>query len=155
MTGRRLLCENTQPHAEHEPDGPAGVALRRCPGVPAQLPRYVIVHRRHTGFEVRDQVHDVHLDEDLDEVCERAALLQHRARQWGRGKDSYRVAQLRYLDTPGHPGRDQWSREDLLAVVAAAYAFADELAGYCSPHGVSFQYAERLRGLLDQTGGAR
>jgi hypothetical protein len=38
----------------------------------------------------------------------------------------------------------------LQAQVAAAYAFADELAGYCSPHGVSARYADRLRQRLDQ-----
>jgi multidrug resistance efflux pump len=38
----------------------------------------------------------------------------------------------------------------LQARVDAAYAFADELAGYCSPHGVSARYADRLRQRLDQ-----
>lgn len=41
--------------------------------------------------------------------------------------------------------------ETLSAVVEAAYAFADELGGYCSPHGVSATYAQRLRERLDAT----
>jgi hypothetical protein len=47
-------------------------------------------------------------------------------------------------DLPGSPAAV------LQAQVAAAYAFVDELAGYCSPHGVSARYADRLRQLLDQ-----
>lgn len=38
----------------------------------------------------------------------------------------------------------------LAAVVDAAYAFADEMADYCSPHAVSSMYAKRLREALDR-----
>lgn len=37
----------------------------------------------------------------------------------------------------------------LRAVEAAAYAFADEMATYCSPHGVAADYAQRLSDRLD------
>jgi hypothetical protein len=45
--------------------------------------------------------------------------------------------------------------DTLRATKAAAYAFAEEMGDYCSPHGVAADYAQRLRDRLDQTGGAR
>lgn len=36
------------------------------------------------------------------------------------------------------------------AQAQAAYAFADEMGDYCSPHGVAAMYADRLRQRLDQ-----
>lgn len=41
----------------------------------------------------------------------------------------------------------------MTAAVKSAYAFADELEGYCSPHGVSAMYAGRLRERLDAATG--
>lgn len=41
------------------------------------------------------------------------------------------------------------------AVEQAARAFADEMADYCSPHGVAADYAKRLTERLDQAGGAQ
>lgn len=38
------------------------------------------------------------------------------------------------------------------AVVTAAYKFADDMALFCSPHGVSYRYAEQLRAALDEAG---
>lgn len=35
------------------------------------------------------------------------------------------------------------------ATIARAYAFSDEMATYCSPHGVAFDYAKRLKDRLD------
>lgn len=46
--------------------------------------------------------------------------------------------------------RHAHTRDELCAAVRAAYTFADEMALYCSPHGVSAMYAERLRERLDQ-----
>lgn len=43
----------------------------------------------------------------------------------------------------------------LRAVEQAAYAFAEEMATYCSPHGVAADYAQRLTERLDQAGGSR
>ncbi|MFH8380665.1 hypothetical protein ACH4E7_06945 [Kitasatospora sp. NPDC018058] len=40
--------------------------------------------------------------------------------------------------------------EQVEARIAAAYRFADEMATYCSPHGVASLYAERLRAALDE-----
>lgn len=34
------------------------------------------------------------------------------------------------------------------AVASAAWVFADEMRGYCSPHGVAARYADRLEELL-------
>jgi hypothetical protein len=45
--------------------------------------------------------------------------------------------------------------ERLRAVEAAARAFADEMADYCSPHGVAANYAQRLTERLDQAGGSK
>ncbi|MFG3228141.1 hypothetical protein ACGF07_25615 [Kitasatospora sp. NPDC048194] len=39
--------------------------------------------------------------------------------------------------------------EQAEARIAAAYGFADEMATYCSPHGVASLYADRLRAVLD------
>ncbi len=44
--------------------------------------------------------------------------------------------------------------EQAQAVVAAAYKFADEMALFCSPHGVSYRYAEQLRAALNEAGAA-
>lgn len=41
----------------------------------------------------------------------------------------------------------------LRAVEAAAYAFAEEMGDYCSPHGVAAGYAKRLRERLDDAKG--
>ena len=40
--------------------------------------------------------------------------------------------------------------DELRATKTAAYAFADEMGDYCSPHGVAAMYADRLRERLDQ-----
>lgn len=42
----------------------------------------------------------------------------------------------------------------LLAVVRAAYEFADAMATFCSPHGVATDYAVKLREHLDQAAAA-
>lgn len=41
----------------------------------------------------------------------------------------------------------------LRSVEAAAYGFADEMADYCSPHGVAADYAQRLRDRLNTAKG--
>jgi hypothetical protein len=62
-------------------------------------PLYVIVHRSHGYKPPRDQVYDVHADHDLDDVRGRAAGLEHDAQNLhGRTKDTYRVAELRFVD---------------------------------------------------------
>jgi len=62
----------------------------------------VIVHRRNDGRRVEDQVFDIRPDVDLADVRERAADLQHDAQvRYGRPNDTYRVAELRYVDGEG------------------------------------------------------
>lgn len=51
------------------------------------------------------------------------------------------------------PDSDELTR--LRAVEQAARAFADEMATYCSPHGVAADYAQRLRERLDTVGGTK
>lgn len=43
----------------------------------------------------------------------------------------------------------------LRATKAAAYAFAEEMADYCSPYDVAAQYAGRLAERLNDAGGAQ
>lgn len=63
-------------------------------------PLYVIVHRNHSYKPPRDQLHDIHPDDDLDETQDRAARLQDDAQyRYGRTEDTYRVAALRFVDS--------------------------------------------------------
>jgi hypothetical protein len=75
----------------------AAADVRTRPAAPRPL--YVIVHcaRRATGAD-RVLVHDVHPDDSLEDVTERAAVLQAGAHEWGRERDTYRVAQLTFID---------------------------------------------------------
>ena len=45
--------------------------------------------------------------------------------------------------------------ERLRAQVQAAYVYADQMGGYCSPHGVATRYAQELRAVLDNAEVAR
>jgi hypothetical protein len=39
--------------------------------------------------------------------------------------------------------------DTLHAQVSAARAYADQMGGYCSPHGISARYADELRAAID------
>lgn len=45
--------------------------------------------------------------------------------------------------------------QDLEAEVAAARKYADEMRGFCSPHGVSAHYADQLVAAMDRAKGAQ
>jgi hypothetical protein len=62
-------------------------------------PLYVIVHRRDNGRTVEDQVRDLRPYSDLADAQELAADLQSEVAGYGRPNDTYRVAELRYVDT--------------------------------------------------------
>ncbi len=68
-------------------------------------PLYVIVHTRASEREdskFRTKLEDVFLDDSLDDVRERASILELAAnRDYGRLGDTYRVAELRYVDEEG------------------------------------------------------
>lgn len=58
------------------------------------------------------------------------------------------------LSSRGRQWREaEAERDQARAQVAAAYAFAAEMAGYCSPHNIAADYARRLRERLDAAGG--
>jgi hypothetical protein len=62
-------------------------------------PQYVIVHhssRRNASNPI--EVYDCRPDDSLDDIQERAAQLTENANKWGRPGDTYRVAELHYLD---------------------------------------------------------
>ncbi len=62
-------------------------------------PQYVIVHRRDNGHVVVDQIFDLHPSQDRVVEVARAAELQHDANNlYGRPRDLYRVAELRYVE---------------------------------------------------------
>ncbi len=62
-------------------------------------PQYVIVHRRDNGRTIVDQVVDLHPSQDRVVEVARAAELQHDANtRYGRPNDTYRVAELRYVE---------------------------------------------------------
>lgn len=62
-------------------------------------PLFVIVHRSHSYNQPRDQVYDVRPDDSLEDVRERAAVLEAHAKTlYGRPKDTYRVAELHFVD---------------------------------------------------------
>ena len=61
-------------------------------------PLYVIVHRRDTGRTVEDQVRDLRPYTDLANARELATDLQGDVVRYGRPNDTYRVAELRYVD---------------------------------------------------------
>lgn len=62
-------------------------------------PLYVIVHRNHSYKPARDHLHDVHPDDSLTDIQERAARLQDDAQnRHGRTRDTYRIAELRFVD---------------------------------------------------------
>lgn len=44
--------------------------------------------------------------------------------------------------------RDRYIAE-LEATIARVRKFAEEMEGWCSPHGVSYEYAQRLRAVLE------
>ncbi len=64
-------------------------------------PQYVIVHRRVRPHVVIDQVYDVDPDDSLVRIQERAVELQSDVEGYERLNDSYRVAELRYVDREG------------------------------------------------------
>lgn len=64
----------------------------------ADSPLYVIVHRRDNGRTVEDQVRDLRPYTDLTGAQELAADLQSDVERHGRPRDTYRVAELRYVD---------------------------------------------------------
>lgn len=61
-------------------------------------PLYVIVHRTHSYRPPRDVLHDVHTGSSLDDIRGRVAQLQRDAVSYGRVRDTYRVAELRFVD---------------------------------------------------------
>lgn len=61
-------------------------------------PMYVIVHRRDNGRTVEDQVRDLRPYTDLTDAQQLAAALQSDVERYGRPRDTYRVAELRYVD---------------------------------------------------------
>jgi hypothetical protein len=63
-------------------------------------PLYVIVHTRanERSDRFRATVYDVVPDGSLDDIRERAANLQGPVASYGRPDDTYRVAELRYVD---------------------------------------------------------
>jgi hypothetical protein len=66
-----------------------------------ESPQYVIVHTRASERteKFRTTLYDVHLDDSLEDVRERAAELERAANnEYGRVGDTYRVAELRYVD---------------------------------------------------------
>lgn len=62
-------------------------------------PLYVIVHRRDNGRTTEDQVRDLRPYADLTDARELAADLQSDVARYGRPNDTYRVAELRFVDT--------------------------------------------------------
>lgn len=66
-------------------------------------PLYVIVHRRadRTPSANSVVVHDCHPDNSIEDVRERATDLQRAAKDYGRTDDTYRVAELRFVDEIG------------------------------------------------------
>ena len=66
----------------------------------SDTPLYVIVHTRanERAEKFRTTVHDVHPDVDLIDIQERAADLQGHVAGYGRPNDTYRVAELRFVD---------------------------------------------------------
>lgn len=63
------------------------------------VPQYVIVHRRDTGREVVEQLFSAFPETDRNQAVEHAAEMQHDANhRYGRPRDTYRVAELRYID---------------------------------------------------------
>jgi hypothetical protein len=64
--------------------------------------QYVIVHRRVRPHATVDTVFDLDPDDNLARISERATDLQHDANvRYGRPNDTYRVAELRYVDEAG------------------------------------------------------
>lgn len=62
-------------------------------------PLFVIVHRRDDGRTVTEALYSIHPDTDQFAAHRHAAELQHDANNlYGRPRDTYRVAELRYLD---------------------------------------------------------
>ena len=62
-------------------------------------PTYVIVHHREDDRGTVDRVHDIHPDPNLGDVSRRASGLQRTANvHHGRLNDTYRVAELRFVD---------------------------------------------------------
>jgi hypothetical protein len=61
---------------------------------------YVIVHHRadRVRSSTTEVVHDCCPDASYDDVRERAEILQRGAVSWGRAEDTYRVAELRFVD---------------------------------------------------------
>lgn len=63
-------------------------------------PLYVIVNirpRRANAGGLPEQIYDVHPDDSLTDIRERAEALQRDAASYGRPNDTYRVAELRYV----------------------------------------------------------
>ncbi|MCG6499438.1 hypothetical protein [Kitasatospora sp. A2-31] len=74
-------------------------------------------------------------------------------RQQGRRADRYRAAWQsalrRATAAEAEAQRQHADCASAEARIAAAHRFADEMATYCSPHGVASLYADRLRAVLD------
>jgi len=84
-------------------------------------PLYVIVHRRHDYRSPRDELLEVQPDDDLENASERAAQLQDDAHnRYGRTRDTYRVAELRFVNPADRQATETTSSLD---------DFANELAG--------------------------
>lgn len=66
---------------------------------------------------------------------------------WGSGDQPTAAAQIGgYVYEIAHRAAQavEEREQDLRAIVARAYAFAEEMRSYCSPHGVAADYANRL-----------
>lgn len=95
-----------------------------CPGTPAPRDAELEALRDRYAAAINQASPDTMCDEDAREVAD--ALL------------AVRDAEL----------------DRLRAQVAAARAFAAEMREYCTPHGISAMYADRLDAALDKAGEA-
>lgn len=94
-------------------------------------PMYVIVERCPDRSGRGPVVYDCHPDSDLENVQLRVAGRQENADRSGRPEDTYRVAELRFVDTVATPARDdKWAAAEAGIYAEALLKIERELDQY-------------------------
>ena len=133
------------------------VAMRNH--LPALLP--ALAAARAERDEALETAENIVIERDewrriRDERTEQLAAMTHNFRssqgEVQRLSGKYTSAMEETTRVRGELAEAREQAKQAQAVVTAAYKFADDMALFCSPHGVSYRYAEQLRAALDEAG---